>query len=43
MSELTLGAPTIEEATLILDEASKLNPGPWRAFIICRQCSRVNC
>ncbi|MBU3191842.1 HD domain-containing protein [Clostridium bowmanii] len=29
MTGLNLGVPTIEEATLILNEGSKLNPGPW--------------
>ena len=29
MREQDLGVPTIEEATLILNEGSKLNPGPW--------------
>lgn len=27
---LNLGVPNLEEAMLILDEGSKLNPGPWR-------------
>jgi hypothetical protein len=30
MRELNLGVPNLEEAKLILDEGSKLNPGPWR-------------
>ena len=30
MRELSLSAPTREETKLILDEGSKLNPGPWR-------------
>lgn len=30
MRELSLSAPTREEAKLILDEGNKLNPGPWR-------------
>lgn len=29
MRELNLGVPNIDEAKLILNEASKLNPGPW--------------
>ena len=30
MGELNLKVPTLAEAKLILDEGSKLNPGPWR-------------
>jgi hypothetical protein len=31
MMEVNLGVPNIEDTRLILDEASKLNPGPWVA------------
>ena len=30
MRELKLGVPNLEEAKFILDEGSRLNPGPWR-------------
>jgi len=29
MRELILEVPSLEEAKIILDEGSKLNPGPW--------------
>ena len=34
MRDLNLSVPDLEEAKLILDEGSKLNPGPWREHSI---------